>query len=75
MGPNMYLYEKAREVHYQDLRREMAESRRLSHLPRHCLSRRVAGKLGVLLLKLGSRLMQFEQSPTVLQKERVSQKL
>ena len=67
MGPNMYLYEKAREVHYQDLRCKMAESRRLSHLPRHRLSRHVAGKLGVLLLKLGSRLKQFEQSHTVIQ--------
>ena len=26
MGPNMYLYEKAREAHYQDLLRE-AESK------------------------------------------------
>ena len=75
MGPNMYLYEKAREVHYQDLRREMAEIRRLSHLPLHRLSRRVAGKPGVLLLRLGSRLKQFEQPHTVLQREQVSQKL
>lgn len=67
MGSNMYLYEKAREVHYQDLQREMAEKRRLSHLPRHRLSRHVAGKLGVLLLKLGSGLKQFEQSQTTLQ--------
>ena len=75
MGPNIYLYEKAREVHSQDLRREMAASRRLSHLPRHRLSRRLAGKLGVLLLKLGSRLKQFEQSETVVQRKRVSQQL
>ena len=67
MGSSMYLYEKAREAHYQDLLREMAESRRLSHLPRHRLSRRVAGKLGVLLLKLGARLKQFEHSHPVLQ--------
>ena len=68
MGPNMYLYEKAREAHYQDLQREMAESRLLEHLPRHRLgrSRRVAGKLGVLLQKLGARLKQFEQSHTAL---------
>ncbi len=66
MGPNMYLYEKAREAHYQDLQREMAENRLLAHLPRHRLSRRFAGKLGVLLLKLGSRLKQFEQSGTAL---------
>ncbi len=66
MGPNMYLYEKAREAHYQDLQRETAESRLLAHLPRHRLSRRVAGSLGVLLLKLGSWLKQFEQSHAAL---------
>jgi len=62
MGPNMYLYEKAREVHYQDLQCEIAESRRLSHLPRRPLSRRAAGSLGVLLLKLGTQLKQFERA-------------
>jgi hypothetical protein len=66
MGPSMYLYEKARDARYQDLQRDMAESRRLSHLPRTHLRRRVAGKLGVLLLKLGSQLKQFEQSHTPL---------
>jgi hypothetical protein len=70
MGPNIYLYEKAREVHYQDLQREMAENRRLSHLSRHRLSRsrRVAGKLGVLRLQLGAPLKQFERSQTALEK-------
>ena len=53
MDPNMYLYEKAREAHDQDLQREMAENRLLAHLPRHRLSRRVAGSLGVLRLQLG----------------------
>jgi len=69
MGPNMYLYEKAREEHYHDLQREMAENRLLAHLPRHRLSRsrRIAGKLGVLL-KLGAQLKQFEQSQTALEK-------
>jgi hypothetical protein len=67
MGSYMYLYEKAREAHYQDLQREMAESRLRAHLPRHYLSRHVAGKLGVLLLKLGARLKQFEQSHTTLE--------
>jgi hypothetical protein len=62
MGPSMYLYEKAREAYYHDLRREMEERRRLSLLPqRRSMSRRAAGKLGVLLLKLGSWLKQFEQ--------------
>jgi len=61
----MYLYEKAREVHYQDLRREAEKERLLAQLPRHRRSpgRYTAGKLGVLLLKLGARLKQFEQSP------------
>ena len=64
MGPNMYLYEKAHEAHDQDLRREAEKERLLSHLPRHRRnrSRHAAGKLGVLLLKLGARLKQFEQS-------------
>ena len=62
MGPNMYLYEKAREAYYHDLRRQMEERRRLSLLPqRRSMSRRTAGKLGVLLLKLGTWLKQFEQ--------------
>jgi hypothetical protein len=62
MGPNMYLSEKAREAHYQDLQREAEKRRRLSHLPRHRLSGRVAGSLGGLRLQLGSRLKQLEQS-------------
>ncbi len=62
MDPNMYLYEKAREAHDQDLQREMAENRLLAHLPRHRLSRHVAGSLGVLRLQLGARLKQFEPS-------------
>ena len=66
MGPTMYLYEKAREAYYHDLRREMEERRRLSLLPqRRSMSRRTAGKLGVLLLKLGAWLKQFEQPQSV----------
>ncbi len=44
MGPNMYLYEKAREAHYQDLLREAEKRRRLSQLPRYrrSMSRRTA---------------------------------
>ena len=64
MGPNIYLYHKAREAHDQDLRREAEKRQRLSHLPRHrwSMSRRAAGKLGKLLLKLGTWLKQLEQS-------------
>jgi hypothetical protein len=69
MGPNMYLYEKAREVHDQDLRREAEKSRLFVRLPRHrrSMSRFAAGKLGALLLKLGAWLKQFEQSHTALE--------
>ena len=69
MGPNMYLYEKAREVHYQDLLREAEKERLPAQLPRHRWSmiKRTAGKLGVLMLKLGTRLKQFEQSPTFIE--------
>ena len=64
MSSNRYLYEKASEAHSQDLRREAEKAQMLSHLPRHRWnrSRYAAGKLGVLLLKLGARLKQFEQS-------------
>ena len=59
----MYLYEKAREVYYQDFRREMEKRQLLAQLMRGRLSmsRRTAAKLGVLLLKLGMWLKQFEQ--------------
>jgi len=39
MGPTMSLYEKAREEHYHDLQCEMVENQRISHLPRHPLSK------------------------------------
>ena len=62
MGTNMHLYEKAREAHYQDLRQEMETRQLLKHLrPRRSMSRRAAGKAGLLLLKLGMWLKQFEQ--------------
>jgi hypothetical protein len=69
VGHNMYLYEKVREAHYQDLLREAEKRRRLSCLPRHRrgMSRRAVGKLGALLLKLGTWLKQFEQSHAALE--------
>jgi hypothetical protein len=65
----MYLYEQAREAHSQDLRREAEKERMLSHLPGHHRkrSRYAAGKLGVLLLKLGARLKQYEQADAVME--------
>ena len=69
MDSKMYLDEKVRQAHYQDLLREAEKRRLLAQLPRHrrSRSRHAAGKLGVLLLKLGSRLKQFEQSLTALE--------
>jgi len=66
----MYLYEKAHEEHNQDLLRKAEMERMIVQLPRHRLSmsRRVAGKLGVLLLKLGTQLKQFEQSQNAIEK-------
>ena len=67
MSSKVYLDEKVRQAHYQDLLREAEKERLLAQLPRHrrSISRHAAGKLGVLLLKLGTWLKQFERSPTV----------
>ena len=67
MNSIMYLDEKVRQAHSQDLLSEAEKRRLLAQLPRHRLSisRHAFGKLGILLLKLGTRLKQFEQSPTV----------
>ena len=67
MGNSMYLYEKAREAYYQDLRLELERNRLLAQLPRRSMGRRTAGKLGLLLLKLGTWLKQFEQPATLLE--------
>jgi hypothetical protein len=67
MDSKTYLYEKIRQAHYQELLREAETERLLAQLPRHHRSmiRQAAGKLGVLLLKLGARLKQFEQPPAI----------
>jgi hypothetical protein len=69
MNSNVYLDEKVRQAHYQDLLREAEKERLLAQLPRHhrSISRYAAGKLGVLLLKLGAWLKQFELAPTMLE--------
>jgi hypothetical protein len=69
MDSRIYLYEKVRQAHSQDLLREANKRRLLAQLPRHhrSISRHAAGKLGVLLLKLGSWLKQFELTHTTLE--------
>lgn len=65
----MYLDEKIRQTHYPELLREAEKERLLAQLPHHRWStiKRVAGKMGVLLLKLGTRLKEIEQSATFLE--------
>jgi hypothetical protein len=68
MLTNQYLYEKEVEMRHRKLHDEMEKSRLLAQLPkRPNMSRRAAGKLGVLLLKLGLWLKQLEHPQTVLE--------
>jgi hypothetical protein len=70
MGPNLYLNEKASEVHRQELLREADRERLLAQLPQHHgnIIRHAVGKLAALLLWLGASLKRFEQkSPTILE--------
>jgi hypothetical protein len=69
MNSKVYLDEKVQQAHYQDLLREAEKERLLAQLPRHhrSISRHAAGKIGLLLLKLGTRLKQFELAPTMLE--------
>jgi hypothetical protein len=67
MDSKVYLDEKVQQAHYRDLLHEAEKRRLLAQLPRHrrSISRYAVGKLGLLLLKLGAWLKQFEQLPTV----------
>ena len=64
MFPNYYIHEYLLFERHQELRREMAELRLLAGLRRHHSSvvPRLAGKLGVLLVMLGTRLQRLEPS-------------
>ena len=63
---NQNLYEKVLEIRQRDLRLEMEYRHLLARLPkRFHLGRRAAGKLGLLLIKLGMRLKQFEHPQEV----------
>jgi hypothetical protein len=69
MNSKLYLDEKLRQTRYHELLREAENERLLAQLPRQRWStiKRTAGNLGVLLLKLGSRLKQFELSSTFIE--------
>ncbi|HWZ20490.1 MAG TPA: hypothetical protein VNW73_16965 [Ktedonobacteraceae bacterium] len=63
---NQHLYEKELEMRRRDLLHEMEKRQLLAHLPKQLnMSRRAAGTLGVLLLKLGMRLKQLEHPQAV----------
>ncbi len=65
---NQYVYEKELEMRRRDLHLEMVKRQLLARLPkRPNLGRQAAGKLGVLLLKLGMRLKQLEHPQVVLE--------
>jgi hypothetical protein len=68
MAPYTHLIERELELHRQELMRQAETERLLRQVPRNQRSiiRVAVGKLGILLLKLGGRLKQFEQSPSML---------
>ncbi len=69
MDSKVYLDRKVQQAHYQDLLREAEKRRLLAQLPRHHhhVIAHTAGKFGVLLLRLGTRLKQFELTQTPLE--------
>ena len=65
---NQHLYEKEVEMRRRALFLEMEKRQLLAQLPKRLnMSRRGAGKLGLLLLKLGMWLKQLEHPQTVLE--------
>jgi hypothetical protein len=68
MLTNQHLYEKEVEMRNRKLHLEMEKRQLLAQLPKSPnMSRRAAGKLGVLLLKLGLWLKQLEHPQKVLE--------
>lgn len=61
MSFNAHLYDKLAAEHRQDLQYEMERKRMLACLPHKHVGRRAAGRLGVLLVAMGTRLEEFEQ--------------
>ena len=61
MNFNIHHYDKLAAEHRQELRHEMEQKRLLACLPHHNVARRAAGRLGVLLVALGTRLEEFDQ--------------
>lgn len=67
MDARMYLYEKMREAHAQDLLREAEKEHLLAQLPKQPgPGRHIAAQLGIVLLRLGTWLKQLEQPSRML---------
>ncbi len=67
MLSNQQVYENELEMRRRDLLNEMEKRQLLAQLPkRPNMGRRAAGKLGLLLLKLGMWLKQLERPEPVL---------
>jgi hypothetical protein len=63
MVPDIYSREKLALEHRQQLQREAEHERMQADLPEHSSHpmRHIAGKLGMFLIALGTRLKQLEQ--------------
>ena len=62
MGPNMYVYEKVLGARHDELRREVERYHMLADLPRQRTGQHAIASFGVLLVKAGMWLKQFERS-------------
>lgn len=69
MDSKVYLDKKVQQAHYQNLLLEAEKRRLLAQLPRHrhLLLAFTAAKLGMLLVKLGTRLKQFGLTHSMLE--------
>jgi len=64
MIPNIHIHEKLMLERHQEVLREMERRHMLKDLPRQrfSMTRKLAGKLGALLITLGRSLKQLEPS-------------
>lgn len=62
----MHHYDRLAAEHRQELLHEMEQKRLLAGLPHHSMARRAAGRLGVLLVALGTRLEELDQRGKVM---------
>ena len=62
MTPHPYLYEKLLAERHAQILHEMQQNRMLAHAgQRRMLMRHTVGRLGTLLIELGSQLQRIEQ--------------